>query len=93
MNTQILAVSVDPAQGEAGQLAFAEQWGLTFPLIPDSARKLSMQYGAAQSATDLAGRQSVLIDKFGIVRLIDLDVNVESHGTDMVDRMRALRIQ
>ena len=32
--TQILAISVDAAQGEKGQLAFAKQWGLYFPVHP-----------------------------------------------------------
>ena len=43
--TQVLAVSVDPA---AEQTAFAAKLSLQFPLLPDPERDLSMLYGAAQ---------------------------------------------
>lgn len=91
-DTEILAVSVDPAEGPRGQIAFAEQWGLEFPLVPDTARKLSMLYGAAQDVTDLATRMSVLIDKAGLVRLIDRDVQVKTHGQDVLARMRPMKL-
>ena len=87
-DTQILAVSVDPADGEKGQRAFARQWNLAFPLIPDTERKLSMLYGAAQQPSDLAGRMSVFIDKQGVVRFIDTNVNVQTHGADVLAKMR-----
>lgn len=48
-DTQILALSVDSAEGERGQKAFAQQWKLSFPLIPDTNRKLAMLYGATQN--------------------------------------------
>ena len=88
--TQILAVSVDPAQGDKGQIAFARQWGLTFPLLPDTTRQLSMLYGAAQNKRQLAARMSVLIDKTGVVRWIDTDVHVESHGADVLAKINQL---
>jgi peroxiredoxin len=89
-DTQILAVSVDPAEGEKGQIAFAKQWNLTFPLIPDTDRKLSLLYGAVQTPTDLDSRMSVFIDKHGIVRFIDRDVNVMTHGADVLNTIREL---
>ena len=89
---EVIAVSVDPAEGEEGQRAFAKQWNLPFPLIPDTERKLSFLYGAAERPTDLARRMTVLIDKQGIVRLVDTNVNVTTHGADMVAKMRELGI-
>jgi peroxiredoxin Q/BCP len=88
--TEIWAVSVDPAQGEAGQQAFAHQLGLPFPLLPDEGRQLSMLYGAAGSPLALADRQSVLIDKNGVVRFIDRMVNPISHGADLLVKIRSL---
>ena len=88
----VLAVSVDPADGEHGQKAFAKQWSLPFPLIPDTERKLSMLYGAADQPTDFASRMTVLIDKKGNIRLVDNNVNVQTHGADMVAKMRDLGI-
>ena len=88
--TDVLAVSVDPADGEKGQKAFAAQWQLNFPLLPDTDRKLSLLYGAAQTPTDLDSRMTVLIDKSGIIRWIDRDVNVKTHGADVLAKMREL---
>lgn len=89
-NTQILAVSVDPAQGGKGQLAFAKQWGFTFPLVPDTSRALGKQFGAIQNDDELAARMSILIDKAGIVRWIDTDVHVQSHGADVLGKIGEL---
>jgi peroxiredoxin Q/BCP len=85
--TEVWAVSVDPAEVQA---AFAAKLGLRFPLLSDTERKLSLLYGAAQDKTDLAARQSVLIDKSGVVRWIDGDVHVEIHGADVLAKMREL---
>jgi peroxiredoxin Q/BCP len=89
-DTQILAVSVDPAEGEKGQRAFAAQWKFSFPLIPDTKRELTRLYGATQDNKQLAARMSVIIDKNGIVRWIDTDVHVSTHGADMLAKMREL---
>jgi len=83
-------VSVDPAEGEKGQIAFAKQLGVDFPLIPDTGRNLSILYGAASHPTQLSARMSVLIDKDGIVRLIDHNVGVRTHGPDMLQKLREL---
>ena len=89
-DTEILAVSVDPAEGEKGQIAFAEHLGLDYPLVPDTGRNLSILYGAAQNPDQAASRMSVLIDKDGIVRLIDKQVRVRTHGADILAQMRGL---
>ncbi len=91
-NTQILAISVDPAGGEKGQLAFVKQWGLTFPLIPDISRQLGKQFGAIQNDDELAARMSILLDKAGVVRWIDTDVHVQTHGADVLAKIKELGI-
>ena len=88
--TDVLAVSVDAADGEKGQKAFAAQWQLNFPLLPDTERKLSLLYGAVQTPTDLDSRMTVLVNKNGIIRWIDRDVNVKTHGADVLAKMREL---
>lgn len=88
--TQILAVSVDPAEGDKGQLAFAKQWGFQFPLIPDTKRILGKQFGAIQNDDERAARLSFLIDKQGIVRWIDTDVHVDIHGADVLAKIKEL---
>ncbi len=92
-NVEVLAISVDPAKGDKGQLEFAKQWQLPFPLVPDTKRELSMLYGAAQNDKQLTARMSVLIDKSGIVRWIDTDVQVQTHGADVLAKIGELGIK
>jgi peroxiredoxin len=89
-DTEVWAVSVDDAKDQA---AFAAELGLRFPLLPDTERKLSMLFGAAQNKSDLAARRSVLIDKNGVVRWIDRDVRTQTHGADVLAKMRELGIR
>ncbi len=89
-DVEVWAVSVDPAEGEKGQLAFARAQVLPFPLIPDTGRNLSALYGAVVNFFALDKRESILIDKDGIVRVIDRQINVETHGQDVLQKMRDL---
>ena len=59
LNAQVLGVSVDDLETHK---RFSAELGLTFPLISDSDRKLARLYGT--------GRITFLIDKEGVVRLI-----------------------
>jgi peroxiredoxin Q/BCP len=88
--TEIWAVSVDPAEGEKGQIAFAAKLDVDFPLLPDTGRNLCILYGATQNREQKARRMSVLIDKNGIVRFVDYNVNVRTHGPDVLAKMREL---
>ena len=91
-DVEVWGVSVDPAEGEKGQRAFAEFLKLPFPLLPDTGRNLSILYGAAHSPNQTSSRMSVLIDKQGIVRWIDKQINPTTHGTDVVARVKELEI-
>ncbi|MDQ3812693.1 MAG: hypothetical protein M3347_01930 [Armatimonadota bacterium] len=84
------AIAIDPATGQdRGQIAFAASLGIDFPMIPDTGRNVTVLYNDLRPDT-LAERMSVLIDKDGIVRLIDKSVNVRTHGPDILARMREL---
>lgn len=89
-DTDIIAVSVDAAEGAQGQRAFAAKYGFPFPLIPDTNRGLSRLYGAVQTSDDMDSRLSILIDKNGVIRWIDRDVQVSTHGADVLRQMRIL---
>lgn len=86
--TQVVAVSVDAADGPRGQIAFAARWNLGFPLVPDVGRNLCLLFGAATSPNQLATRMSVLVDKKGVVRWISQTVDVHTHGTDVVEVLK-----
>lgn len=89
-DTDIIAVSVDAAESAQGQRAFAAKYGFPFPLVPDTNRGLSRLYGAVQTPNDMDSRLSILIDKNGVIRWIDRDVQVSTHGADVLRQMRIL---
>lgn len=89
-DVEVLAVSVDAADGEHGQKAFAKHLNLPFDLVPDTGRNLSILYGAANSPDQLAARISVLIDKKGVVRWIDKQINLKTHGADVLAKVQEL---
>jgi peroxiredoxin len=91
-DVEVWAVSVDPAEGEKGQIEFAKYLKLDFPMIPDTGRNLSFLYGAVGNVEQLAMRRSVLIDKTGTIRLIDTNVVVQSHGRDILNQLTALKM-
>ena len=85
--TRVVAVSTD----EAAQVkAFAAQLGLPFPIVSDTSRQIALAFGAAQSKSEAPSRISVLIDKRGIVRWIDTDVHVQTHGADVLSKINEL---
>lgn len=86
-NIQVWAVSIDAPDV---QIAFAQSLGLSFPLLPDTERNVCLLYGATDNADSLARRMSVLIDKSGIVRWIDTDVHVGTHGADVLAKIQEL---
>lgn len=88
--TEVWAVSVDPADGEKGQRAFALSLGLEFPLLPDIGRNLCILYGAANSPNLYAARMSIFIDKNGTIRWVDKQVDVKTHGTDVLSRLEQM---
>jgi peroxiredoxin len=70
LNTQVLGVSTDVP---GAQQAFAEQLGLTYPLLSDFSRDTVKQYGVMYDDPNsayfrLAKRAYVVIDQQGIVR-------------------------
>ena len=87
--TRVVAVSTDD---KAQVKAFAAQLGLPFPVLSDTDRQISLAFGVVQNATDAPSRVSVLIDKTGVVRWIDTDVHVQTHGADALAKIHQLKL-
>jgi len=87
-DTEVLGVSLD---SPAANAAFAEQNGLHFPLLSDMNHKMLTSYGILKTYTvenenyQWALRANIVIDKQGIIRLID-------EGDDAVDPNTALTL-
>ena len=86
-DTEVIAVSVDDADE---QRAFAAKYNFPFAFVPDTQRIVSQLYGATQTPDELSSRLSILIDKNGLIRWIDRDIHVSSHGVDVLKQMRTL---
>ena len=68
METQILGISVD---SPFANKRFAEDLGLTYPLLSDFQRTVSRLYGVLDEERGVARRTTFVIDKEGIIRYIE----------------------
>ncbi len=68
METQILGISVD---SPFANKRFAEDLGLTYPLLSDFHRRVSKLYGVLDEERGVARRTTFVIDKEGIIRYIE----------------------
>jgi thioredoxin-dependent peroxiredoxin len=68
--TQVLGISVDSSPANK---AFAQQIGVTFPLLSDFDRKVTTEYGILMEKFPAARRTTFVLDKQGIIQHIDKD--------------------
>ena len=78
MGAQVLGISVNKPESNR---SFAEKLGLTFPLLCDTDKKVSRQYGVL-GFLRVAKRTTFIIDPQGIIRHID-------RGNEAMDPARA----
>jgi len=64
---------------------FAERYNLDFPLLVDTDRTLSLQFGATDQPDGMSNRMTVVIDKAGKIIKLDTQVNPVAHGKDLID--------
>jgi peroxiredoxin len=66
--TQVMGVSVD---SQFANKAYAEQIGVTFPLLSDFTREVTTKYGILNEKFPVAHRTTFVIDKDGVIQHID----------------------
>ena len=67
-DAQVLGVSVDSPERNR---KFAQEIGATFPLLSDTEKTVTKQYGVLMMILRMASRATFVIDKDGIIRHID----------------------
>ncbi len=85
--TQVLGISVDSSPANK---AFAQQIGVTFPLLSDFDRKVTAEYGIMISAEFPAARRTTyVLDKNGVIQHIEHDKEAidPSGAGDACDRL------
>ena len=70
---------------------FHEKEALNFPLLSDPDASASEKYDVFNAERFYASRVTFVIDPKGVVRAIDDEVSVASHGADLVARIKALQ--
>ncbi len=80
-------ISLDDAEKNR---QFAESVGARFILLSDPEKKVAEAYGVIGMGGLYARRWTFFIDREGIVRDIDRDVDTSTHGQDVARRLGEL---
>jgi thioredoxin-dependent peroxiredoxin len=70
---------------------FAEKGKYQFPLLSDPDKSFAKALGVLSPA-GYANRWTFIIDKDGVIREIDKEVKVQSHGKDLGAKLEALGV-
>jgi thioredoxin-dependent peroxiredoxin len=84
--------SVDPLDGEQGNVAFAKAQGADFPLLSDADKTVAARYGVLSPRAPLANRWTFYIDRNGRIAYIDKAVNPQTSAEDMIAKLGDLRV-
>ncbi len=79
--TVLLGVSVDTVDSHK---RFREENKFGFSLLADTEFEVSKQYSGIIERFNASKRTTFIIDKAGYIRAIDKEVNVKTHGHDVV---------
>ncbi len=71
---------------------FAEELGLDYPVLSDPGKEVARAYGVITGDKAYASRWTFYIGRDGKILYIDKQVSPESHGRDVVARLKALGI-
>ena len=83
--------SVDPLEGEGGNMAFAKSESADFPLLSDPTKETATKYGVL-NARGMASRWTFYIDKNGKIAHIDKAVRPATSAEDMMAKMTELKV-
>jgi peroxiredoxin Q/BCP len=87
LNTLVVGVSADRSET---QQSFIDRFSLTFPMIPDPAKKVIDDYGVRGVLGIVAKRSTFLVDPSGKVAALWPAVAVEGHADDVTATIRRL---
>lgn len=88
MNALVVGVSADTPEIQA---KFIDKFGLTFPLVSDTAKRIIDAYGAREVLGVTAKRKTFLVDPDGRVAHVWPKVDVVGHADDVVATIKGLR--
>ncbi len=87
MNALVVGVSADKPEV---QKRFIDKFGLTFPMIADTSKRVITAYGAREVLGVTAKRTTFLVGPDGRIARVWDRVHVEGHGDEVVAAIREL---
>jgi peroxiredoxin Q/BCP len=91
-NVSYFMASVDPLEGEKGNIAFAKTYEADFPMLSDPEKKTAEAYGVL-GARGFANRWTFYIDKNGRIAAIDKAVRPATSAEDMLAKLAELKVE
>ena len=83
----MIGASIDSVKANA---AFAEKWGVRFPLLCDTDRALVEAFGVGKPDKPSAKRTTFLLDPDGTVRRVFDDVTARGHAAEVLAAAREI---
>jgi peroxiredoxin Q/BCP len=83
----VYGISLDDV---ASQAAFARAQKLGFSLLSDPDGSAARKYGVLSPDGRYAARVTFILDAEGVVRHVDREVDVQTHGDDLLDLIEEL---
>ena len=85
-DTALFAISIDNVESQA---KFVEEYNIPYVHISDTEKGTCKNY-AGLNIAGLAKRSTFIIDKEGLIRKVFRDVDVKSHGQEILDFLKQL---
>jgi peroxiredoxin Q/BCP len=85
-DTVLFAISIDNVDSQA---KFVDEYEVPYVHLSDTEKNTCKQY-AGLNIAGLAKRSTFVIDKEGLIRKVFRDIDVKSHGREIVDSLKQL---
>ncbi len=83
--------SVDPLEGEKGNIAFAEAYDADFPMLSDPTKEVATAYGVLNQR-GFANRWTFYVGKDGRIAAIEKQVRPATSAEDMIAKLAELNV-
>jgi peroxiredoxin Q/BCP len=72
---------------------FAESLELDYPILSDPSKEVATAYGVVNESRPFPFRWTIYIGKDGKILEIDKEVKTGSHGADIVEKLKELKVE
>ena len=87
-NTTLFAISVDSVDSQAD---FVKEYEIPYVHLSDP-KKITCKKYAGTNIAGLAKRSTFVIDKNGIIQDVMREINVASHGQEILDSLKKIKV-